>query len=52
MAKESYWRNARLALALRLLKQLLSGFPFVSQVDRAVALAAFLSAVLRGALVD
>jgi hypothetical protein len=35
--------------ALRLLQDLLSGFPFVSAVYRAVALAALLSAVLRGA---
>ena len=35
--------------ALRLLTDLLSGFPFVSTGDRAVALAAILSAVLRGA---
>jgi putative DNA primase/helicase len=35
--------------ALRLLTEMLSGFPFVSTVDRAVVLAAILSAVLRGA---
>ena len=41
--------RAQAEQALQLLRELLSGFPFVSQVDRAVALAAFLSAVLRGA---
>ena len=41
--------RAQAEAALRLLKSLLSGFPFVSAVDRAVALAAIQSAVLRGA---
>jgi putative DNA primase/helicase len=36
--------------ALKLLDDLLSGFPFVSDVDRSVALAALLTSVLRGAL--
>ena len=35
--------------ALRLLKDLLSGFPFRDDVDRSVALAAILTVVLRGA---
>ena len=37
------------ATALRLFKDLLSGFPFVSESDLAVALAAILTVVLRGA---
>ena len=41
--------HAEAKQALRLLTDLLSGFPFVSTVDRAVVLAAILSAVLRGA---
>ena len=36
--------------ALALLSDLLSGFPFVSPVDRAVALSGIMTAVLRGAL--
>jgi RepB DNA-primase from phage plasmid len=36
--------------ALALLGDLLSGFPFVSSVDRAVALSGIMTAVLRGAL--
>jgi putative DNA primase/helicase len=35
--------------ALRMYKDLLSGFPFVSATDLAVALAAILTVVLRGA---
>jgi putative DNA primase/helicase len=37
--------------ALELLKDLLVGFPFVSNVDRSVALAAIMTAALRGALI-
>jgi hypothetical protein len=36
--------------ALALLGKLLSGFPFVSRIDRAVALSGIMTAVLRGAL--
>jgi len=36
--------------ALSLLRDLLSGFPFVTRVDRAVALSGIMTAVLRGAL--
>jgi hypothetical protein len=36
--------------ALSLLRDLLSGFPFVSPVDRAVALSGIMTAVLRGAV--
>jgi putative DNA primase/helicase len=35
--------------ALRLLDDVLAGFPFVSEIDKAVALAAILTVVLRGA---
>ena len=41
--------RAQAEAALKLLKGLLSGFPSVSAVDRAVAVAGILSAVLRGA---
>jgi putative DNA primase/helicase len=41
--------RAQAEQALQLLKDLLSSFPFVNEVDRAVAIAAILSAVLRGA---
>jgi putative DNA primase/helicase len=37
--------------ALELLKDLLVGFPFVSNVDRSVALAAIMTAALRGAFI-
>jgi putative DNA primase/helicase len=36
--------------ALAILKDLISGFPFVTEVDRAVALSGFMMAVLRGAM--
>ncbi|WP_336489688.1 PriCT-2 domain-containing protein [Methylobacterium nigriterrae] len=42
--------RAEAEAALRLLEDLLSGFPFVQPVDRAVALSGILTAVVRGTL--